>query len=92
MTPSDRSVDTTPVMTPPMKVWKSQEKKGGKRMENVKETVKFYYGLTTEQYKDVKEVIKKAEERNKIRTTMLLLINAVVLIMIAWQRERGKDA
>lgn len=61
-------------------------------MENVKETVKFYYGLTTEQYKDVKEVIKKAEERNKIRTTMLLLINAVVLIMIAWQRERGKDA
>lgn len=53
-------------------------------MENVKETVKFYYGLTTEQYKDVKEVIKKAEEKNRIRTTMLLLVNVVVLIMIAY--------
>ena len=61
-------------------------------MTGIEETVKFYYGLTTEQYKDVKEVIKKAEERNKIRTTMLLLINAVVLIMIAWQRDRGKNA
>ena len=59
-------------------------KEGGKRMENVKETVKFYYGLTTEQYKDVKEVIKKAEEKNRIRTTMLLLVNVVVLIMIAY--------
>lgn len=52
-------------------------------MENVKETVKFYYGLTTEQYKDVRKEMKETEKRNKIRTTVLLLVNTAVLILIA---------
>lgn len=53
-------------------------------MENVKETVKFYYGLTTEQYKDVRKEMKETEKRNKIRTTVLLLVNTAVLILIAY--------
>ena len=53
-------------------------------MESVKEIVEFYYGLTTEQYKDVKAVIKEAERRNKTKTAILLLINATVLILLAY--------
>ncbi len=53
-------------------------------MESVKEIVKFYYGLTTEQYKDVKEVIKEAERRNKTKTIILLLINVTALILLAY--------
>lgn len=53
-------------------------------MESVKEIVKFYYGLTTEQYKDVKAVIKEAERRNKTKTAILLLINVTVLILLAY--------
>lgn len=53
-------------------------------MESVKEIVKFYYGLTTEQYKDVKAVIKEGERRNKTKTIILLLINVTVLILLAY--------
>lgn len=53
-------------------------------MESVKEIVKFYYGLTTEQYKDVKEAIKEAERRNKTKTIILLLINVTALILLAY--------
>lgn len=51
-------------------------------MDTVNKIVKFYYGITEEQYKSLKEVIAENEKRKKTTMTVLLITNIVMVIGI----------
>lgn len=51
-------------------------------MDESKEVVKFYYGLTTEQYKHVVSILESERKKRKKETTTLVATNAVVLILL----------
>lgn len=50
------------------------------RMEDVKKVVKFYYGITEEQFKSLKDEVLSIKGKRKI-TMAVLMISNIVMVM-----------
>lgn len=53
-------------------------------MQEVNDTVKFYYGITTEQYKHVLSILEADSKKRKKEMTVLAATNTAILALLFW--------
>ena len=60
-------------------------------MDNkILDTIKFYYGMTTEQYKHVLSELKSDREQQKKEMTVMTAIITAILVLFFWIRNHLK--